>query len=308
MSSYTIQILVVDGKQDGIKLYNRPVDWSGEIITFPRHMTKDLKGYVSEDTNGIYVLWAKLNNAYEIYVGKSDDILNRLKNHLDQKDFWTNALIMVSGNNILNSAHVGWLEHVLVQKVSEVSRHKVHNGNKPRNPKLNLQDQTLAQNFLDRLEGMLPIIGLPLFEENLEDEKIEENTQSNDLARATIKKPIDTLLVPTGKYDDGFEQVFLNEHSWYYLRVSEQKTKNFKYIAAYQPAPVSAVTHFAEISHFETVMNEKGQPRLKAVFKSPAEELKQPIPFGTAKGGSLQGPRYVNLDELRASGDLGKVL
>jgi hypothetical protein len=59
MSTYSIQILVLNGKQDGIKIYNRPIDWSGEIITFPRSLVKDVKSYVPNSTNGVYVLWNK---------------------------------------------------------------------------------------------------------------------------------------------------------------------------------------------------------------------------------------------------------
>ena len=78
------------------------------------------------------------------------------------------------------------------------------------------------------------------------------------------------------------------------MRIAKNKTKQFKYIAAYQPAPISGVTHIAEIKKFVEVENEKGQKRLKAVFKGPAEETSI-IPFGTAKGGSMQGPRYVTV-------------
>ena len=306
MSTYSIQILVLNGKQDGIKIYNRPIDWSGEIITFPRSLVKDVKSYVPDSTNGVYFLWNKEQGHYSVYVGKSDDIISRIQQHVDGKDFWTNALIMISSNNILNSAHVGWIEANLVQKVKELSGHSVLNGNQPSDPNLNLQDKTLAETFLKRLEEMLPIIGLPLFEQN------DDLDGSDILAQAqeentSYLNATDTLIVPTGKSEEGFEDVFLNENSWYYLRISENKVKQFKFIAAYRPAPVSAVTHIAEIDKFVEVLNEKGQPRHKAIFKTKAVEIEH-IPFGTAKSGSMQGPRYVNREELLASNDLGALL
>lgn len=303
MSTYSIQILVLNGRQDGIKIFNRPVDWSGEIITFPRSLAKDVKEHIPENTNGVYILWSKEQGEYSVYVGKSDNIISRIQQHLDGKDFWTNAVVLISSNNILNSAHVGWIEANLVQKVKEVSRHKVVNGNQPSDPKLNLQDKVLAATFLSRLEEMLPIMGLPLFEQNDDElsapERIEATTNQHNVTN--------TILVPTGKFDDGFERVFLKDHTWYYLRISSGKLSQFKYIAAYQPAPVSAVTHIAEIQSFEEVENEKGQTRLKAIFKAPALQI-DPIPFGSAKGGSLQGPRYVNRSELLSCKDLGELL
>jgi hypothetical protein len=310
MSDYLIQILVRGGQRDGVKIYTRPVDWAGEVITFPRYMTKELKTHVAENTNGIYVLWSVTNGIYSIYVGKSDNIVNRIQQHQDGKNFWTNALVMVSNNNILNAAHVSWIESNLVNKVTEISQHKVMNGNKPSDPKLNLQDKSLASAFLDRLEEMLPIIGLPLFESSEEAELAVDATQTHDLEKTSPDGKIDTLIVPTGKSGEGFEEVFLNEHCWYYLRISPNKAKNFKFIAAYRPAPISAVTHIAEIAEFVEVENEKGQTRLKAVFKEPARELfgEEVKPFGDAKGGSMQGPRYVNCESLMACTQLGEIL
>ena len=306
MSTYPIQILVINGNQDGIKIYNRPIDWSGEIISFPKSLAKDVKAYVPDSTNGVYVLWNEVQGHYSVYVGKSDNIISRIQQHVDGKDFWTNALIMISSNNILNSAHVGWIEANLVQKVKELSAHSVINGNQPSDPNLNLQDKTLAETFLERLEGMLPIIGLPLFEQNDDADESDFSARA-DKETTSFPSAADTLIVPTGKSGEGFEDVFLNEDSWYYLRISENKLKQFKYIAAYRPAPVSAVTHLAEIDKFVEVQNEKGQPRHKAIFKGKAVEIEH-IPFGTAKGGSMQGPRYVNRDELLQCIDLGKLL
>lgn len=306
MSTYSIQILVLDGKQDGIKIYNRPIDWSGEIITFPRSMVKEVKSHVTESTNGVYILWSKELKNYSIYVGKSDNIISRIQQHVEGKDFWTNALIMISSNNLLNAAHVGWIEANLVQKIKELSGHKVLNGNQPSDPKLNLQDKTLAATFLNRLEEMLPIIGLPLFHQadDVEASSIQENSEEK---MSSANDKIDTLIVPTGKSGEGFEEVFLNEKAWYYLRISSDKLEKFKYIAAYQPAPVSAVTHIANIEKFVEVFNEKGQSRQKAIFKEEAIEI-EPIPFGTARGGSMQGPRYVVREQLMKCDDLGKLL
>ena len=306
MSTYSIQILVLDGKKDGIKIYDRPVDWSGQIITFPKSLVRDVAEHVPKNTNGVYVLWSRSDRQYSVYVGKSDDIISRIRQHIDGKSFWTDALILVSTNNILNSAHVGLIEANLVQRVKELSNHNVMNGNQPSDPKLNLSDKALAATFLARLEEMLPIIGLPLFDQVDEKEASIEQL-GEDQGRQSSSKKIDTILVPTGKFDEGFEEVFLQEHAWYYLRIAPSKLKQFKFIAAYQPAPISAVTHIAEIEEFLEVQNEKGQSRQKAIFKAAAQQI-DPIPFGTARGGSMQGPRYVNKEDLIACKDLGTLL
>ena len=145
-----------------------------------------------------------------------------------------------------------------------------------------------------------------MFEQNDDSDGSDFSAQAQQETSSYLNAT-DTLIVPTGKSGGGFEDVFLNENSWYYLRISENKLKQFKCIAAYRPAPVSAVTHIAEIDKFVEVLSERGQPRQKVVFKTKAVEIGH-IPFGTAKSGSMQGPRYVNSDEILRCTDLGKLL
>jgi hypothetical protein len=52
---------------------------------------------------------------------------------------------------------------------------------------------------------------------------------------------IDTVVVPAR--EDGFQDVFLGEDRWYSVRINETVQPQIKYIAAYQVAPVSAITH-----------------------------------------------------------------
>ena len=68
-----------------------------------------------------------------------------------------------------------------------------------------------------------------------------------------------------------------------------------KYIAAYQTAPVSAITHYAPVERIEPY-GDGGKYRL--IFAKPAEVLPQPIPFGDAPQGSMQGLRYTSLERL----------
>jgi hypothetical protein len=66
------------------------------------------------------------------------------------------------------------------------------------------------------------------------------------LARRAVS---DTVVVPARK--EGFEREFLGNHQWYAIRISPAMKDRLQYIAAYQVAPVSAVTHIAEIERIE---------------------------------------------------------
>ena len=86
--------------------------------------------------------------------------------------------------------------------------------------------------------------------------------------------------------------------------MSEEKRKTLKYIAAYRPAPQSAISHVAEIESIEPYGPEG---RYKINFKDKAKTISS-IPFGTAKSGAMQGPRFCNWLQLVDCNDLGKIL
>jgi hypothetical protein len=87
---------------------------------------------------------------------------------------------------------------------------------------------------------------------------------------------------------------FLKNNCWYAIRISGGKLNEIKYIAAYQTAPVSAITHYAEVDTIEAYGDGR---KYKLYFKGEPLAI-TPIPFGDAKTGSLQGPRYTTLEKM----------
>lgn len=77
-----------------------------------------------------------------------------------------------------------------------------------------------------------------------------------------------------------------------------------RYIAAYQSAPVSAITHYASVAHIEPY-GEQGKYRL--VFSEKAKAI-EPIPFADAPQGAIQSPRYTNLAKLLKAKKLTEAL
>jgi hypothetical protein len=78
-----------------------------------------------------------------------------------------------------------------------------------------------------------------------------------------------------------------------------------KYVAAYQTAPVSAITHWAPVAKIEPYGSE-GKFRLD--FAGPAKVLERPVPLGDAATGSMQGPRYTSLKKLMSANKLSDLL
>jgi hypothetical protein len=113
---------------------------------------------------------------------------------------------------------------------------------------------------------------------------------------------IDTVVVPAR--EGGFKEVFLGENRWYAVRIHGSMRAQIKYVAAYQVAPVSAITHIAPVRSIEPW---KDTGKMVLNFAEPAKEIHRiPMP---AKGRvrSLQNLRYTSLARIQAAQSLDDI-
>jgi hypothetical protein len=104
---------------------------------------------------------------------------------------------------------------------------------------------------------------------------------------------IDTIVVPARK--DGFQETFIGENCWYAVRIHGTVRPQIKYIAAYQIAPISAITHFAPVKVIEPY---RDTSKYVLYFAEPAKPI-GPLPL--VKNGVVrapQAPRYTTYERL----------
>jgi hypothetical protein len=105
---------------------------------------------------------------------------------------------------------------------------------------------------------------------------------------------VNTIVIPA--QEEGFNTVFLGEDRWYSIRIHSSMIDKIKYIAAYQVAPESAITYYAEVDKIEIWQNSN---KYVVFFKDKAKKLPNPvklIPNGKVK--ALQNSRYTVLDKI----------
>jgi len=104
---------------------------------------------------------------------------------------------------------------------------------------------------------------------------------------------IDTIVVPAR--EDGFKETFLGENCWYAIRIHPSMIPKIKHIAAYQVAPVSAITHIAKVKSIEQW---KDSNKYILRFTEPAKKI-EPIKL-VAKGSvkALYNSRYTSIERL----------
>jgi len=291
---YTIRIFVPDGNPEGAKIVEL-LNWTGVGITFPRSGWPQLSGRPEFKRSGIYVLTGPTEGTDDelptVYVGQGDEIGARIESHHADKDFWDWGYAFVSKGNALNRAHITWLEHALLERAKRAERCHLDNANQPREPGLSESERADTQGFLREMLRILPLLGVRVFEKPTP--VITPGTGFPPPFITTPADARDTVVVPA--QEPGFTETFLGEHSWDAIRIGGGMLPKIKYIAAYQSAPVSAITHYARVERIEPYGDE-GKYRL--IFAEPAKPLPQPIPFADAPPGSMQSPRYTSLAAL----------
>jgi hypothetical protein len=295
---YTIRVFVPDGDPEGVKIVEL-LNWTGIGIALPRAAWSGLRERAEFRRAGVYVLTGSAEGTGDdlptIYVGQGDEIRARLESHYVNKEFWDWAYVFVSNGNALNRAHITWLEHALLARAQKAGRCHLDNANQPREPSLSESERADTNGFLREMLRILPLLGVRVFEKGTPVATPSSVSQAV-VTSAGILDERDTIIVPA--QGEGFRSVFLGMNCWYSIRIGGGMLPRIKYIAAYQTAPVSAITHYARVARIEPY-GDDGKYRL--VFAEPAKELTKPIQFGDAPQGSMQGPRYTSVAKLLAA-------
>ncbi len=122
-------------------------------------------------------------------------------------------------------------------------------------------------------------------------EEIREIEESNK--KDVSVEELNTIVVPAQA--EGFQLEFIEKNCWFSIRISSSMLNRIKYIAAYQVAPVSAITHVAEVSKIEKY---KDTNKYIVYFKNPAKEISHVLLDTNKKGTAPQAPRYTIYKKL----------
>lgn len=288
LKPYTIRLFVPDGNPNSFKIIDK-MNWTGVGLEISRDNWETHNNRKELNQAGVYILIGQDEESELpiLYVGQGDGVKGRIDSHYKKKMFWDKVLVFISSNGGLNRAHITWLEWALIKRAIEIGRCKLDNNVTPNEPVLTEYEKADTTEFLNEILSILPLVDVKVLDEakKIEVKEIKIDIKSNSIIQNTV-------IVPA--QEDGFKDVFLGKNCWYAIRIGGGKLNEIKYIAAYQTAPISAITYYAEVDSIEAY-GDGGKYKLN--FKSPAKKIPA-IKFGEAKTGSLQGPRYTDLKTL----------
>ena len=315
---FSIRIFAPNGESDFLKIDR--FGWSGNVIAFPRSKWNAISSQNSEfDQSGVYILIGNDEEAdvedaevFKIYIGQGGVIRDRIDQHIERKSFWDRGVVFVSTGDILNRAHITWLESQLIKRAKEIGFCNLDNGNSPQEPELAEPDKADIQSFYGEILRILPLVNIHAFEES----KVVASPGDVDRGTTSPSKTSDdsdmVVIVPANVRDaDGvtrFRSAFLgenerNEHCWFQIRIHSSRLDKIKYIAVYQSFPHSAVTHFAPVDRIESY-GDSG--KYKLIFSEPASEMPEPIE-NKGEGIAPRSPFYTTLSKLKGAKTLADI-
>lgn len=158
----SLELFFIDGRPDGI-LTAEVFNWTGHVLMTPRTRIADALNRTEAAYTGVYVLIGERDGEPLAYIGESDNIRDRIKNHDAKKDWWEQAVLITAAANNLNKAHVRYLEARLVAKAKEVGRMTLENGTNPAAMGLSESARANMESFLDYLWMVLPALRVDMF-------------------------------------------------------------------------------------------------------------------------------------------------
>lgn len=169
MGGRSIRIFLVDGSASGL--------WTAELglstikaLVVPRASLAAAAKRSELSRTGVYVLVgpdADRPGTRKVYIGEGDTIITRLTAHNKDadKDYWTEAVVLVSKDETLTKGHVRFLEARLIKLATEAKRSTLTNGTAPTDlGRLPEADEVEMSEFIEQARLLLGAVGYDLFE------------------------------------------------------------------------------------------------------------------------------------------------
>lgn len=194
----TLKIFLTKGMPTSVRTAEIS-NWTGFAVAGPRSQIEEMFSREEAKKPGVYFL-SGVNpetGKDRIYIGESEDIQARFKNHNHlKKEFWNTLVFFVSKDENLTKAHIRYLEGKLIKKAKRIGRYELDNVDSS-DASLPESDTADMEVFMYRMEQLLPILGLEFLKPIVtRDEGVDES----DLLFCTIKG----LMAKGKQTDNGF--------------------------------------------------------------------------------------------------------
>jgi Domain of unknown function (DUF4357) len=163
-SGKTITTFLIDGSPNGLKT----VFISNKLckaLVIPRVQFADLETREEAHQPALYFL---LNETDEkLYIGETENFLNRAKDHQSTKVFWDKAIIFVSKDKDLTKSDIKYLEYLSLHQARANTRYNLdENKTLPKPTHLPEHQIATVEEFFENVKILTAFLGIPIFDQH----------------------------------------------------------------------------------------------------------------------------------------------
>lgn len=160
----TIQMYIFEGNPNG-RIMCELSNWNGRVYKISRSDISEFAQREDADNTGVYFLFGKSEDENDtIYIGEAEKIVTRLKQHLKDNEYWNDCIAVISKDNLLNKAHVKFLENKFYQLAKEANRTDVINSTIPTCPSISEYDVAMLDEFIENAKLLVNTLGYKSFD------------------------------------------------------------------------------------------------------------------------------------------------
>ena len=162
--SKTIQMYIFDGNPNG-RIMCELSNWNGRVYKVARNEISKFSERPDANNTGIYFLYGKSDeNKDAVYIGEAEKIAFRLKQHLTDDFYWNDCVAIISKDNLLNKAHVKYLENKFYTMASNARRYAIQNTTIPTLSSVSEYDEAMLEEFISNAKLLVNTLGYKTFE------------------------------------------------------------------------------------------------------------------------------------------------
>lgn len=194
----TIQMCIFDGNPNG-RIMCELSNWNGRVYKISRNDLSEFANRPDCEYTGVYFLFGKNeDNKDTVYVGEAEKMLVRLKQHLKDHNYWNDCVVVLSKDNILNKAHVKYLENKFYTLAVDAKRSSIINNTVPTCSSISEFDESMLTEFIENARLLVNTLGYKVFDKI--DTSVVEKENSDTIFHIAAARGADAkgLLVPDG--------------------------------------------------------------------------------------------------------------
>lgn len=194
----TIQMCIFDGNPNG-RIMCELSNWNGRVYKISRNDLSEFANRPDCEYTGVYFLFGKdEDNKDTVYVGEAEKMLVRLKQHLKDHNYWNDCVVVISKDNILNKAHVKYLENKFYTLAVDAKRSSIINNTVPTCSSISEFDESMLSEFIENARLLVNTLGYKVFDKI--DTSVAEKENNDTIFHIVAARGADAkgLLVPDG--------------------------------------------------------------------------------------------------------------